>query len=51
MKTHVTLVNPPYPGHSFPHPPFPPLGIGYVAAVLEKNKFVVDVADALGSLE
>ena len=47
MKTHVTLVNPPYPGHSFPHPPFPPLGIGYVAAVLEKNKFVIDVADAL----
>ncbi len=47
MKTHITLVNPPYPGQSFPHPPFPPLGLGYVAAILEKNKFNVDVLDCL----
>ena len=47
MKTHITLVNPPYPGQSFPHPPFPPLGLGYVAAVLEQNKFVIDVVDCL----
>ncbi len=47
MKPHITLVNPPYPGQSFPHPPFPPLGLGYVAAILEKNKFNIDVLDCL----
>ena len=47
MKTHITLVNPPYPGQSFPHPPFPPLGLGYVAAILEQNKFNIDVLDCL----
>ena len=45
MKTHVTLVNPPYPSASFLHPPFPSLGLGYIAAVLEKNHFEVDVID------
>jgi anaerobic magnesium-protoporphyrin IX monomethyl ester cyclase len=45
MKTHVTLVNPPYPNRAFQHPPFPSLGLGYLAAVLEKNNFPVDVID------
>ena len=50
MKSHVTLVNPPYPSDAHQHPPFTPLGLGYLAAVLEKNNFVVDVIDcqALG---
>jgi anaerobic magnesium-protoporphyrin IX monomethyl ester cyclase len=47
MKTHVTLVNPPYPSGSYPHPPFPPLSLGYLAAVLEKNQYEVDVIDCL----
>ena len=42
---HVTLVNPPYPSGSHQHPPFTPLGLGYLAAVLLKNKFEVDVID------
>ena len=41
----VTLVNPPYPAGSHRHPPFIPLGIGYLAAVLEKNGFDVNVID------
>jgi len=45
MKPHVTLVNPPYPSKAYQHPPFPPLGLGYLAAVLEKNNFPVDVID------
>jgi anaerobic magnesium-protoporphyrin IX monomethyl ester cyclase len=45
MKPHVTLVNPPYPRGSFLHPPFPSLGLGYLAAVLEKNQFEVDLID------
>jgi radical SAM superfamily enzyme YgiQ (UPF0313 family) len=45
MKTHVTLVNPPYPSGSHRHPPFTPLGLGYLAAVLEKNQYEVDVID------
>jgi anaerobic magnesium-protoporphyrin IX monomethyl ester cyclase len=47
MRTHVTLVNPPYPLGSYPHPPFPPLSLGYLAAVLEKNHYKVDVIDCL----
>ncbi|MEM4713512.1 MAG: hypothetical protein QXQ61_03065 [Candidatus Bathyarchaeia archaeon] len=43
--THVTLVNPPYPSGAHRHPPFTPLGLGYLAAVLEKNKYEVDVID------
>ncbi len=42
---HITLVNPPYPIGSHLHPPFLPLGLGYLAAVLEKNNFEVDVID------
>ena len=45
MSTHVTLVNPPYPSGAHMHPPFTPLGLGYLAAVLEKNKYEVDVID------
>jgi anaerobic magnesium-protoporphyrin IX monomethyl ester cyclase len=45
MRTHVTFVNPPYPSGSHQHPPFTPSGIGYLAAVLEKNQFEVDVID------
>ena len=45
MKPHVTLVNPPYPEGAHQHPPFIPLGIGYLAAVLEKNQYQVDVID------
>jgi anaerobic magnesium-protoporphyrin IX monomethyl ester cyclase len=45
MKTHVTLVNPPYPKGAHQHPPFIPLGLGYIAAVLEKNQFPVDIID------
>jgi len=45
MRLHVTLVNPPYPSGSHQHPPFTPLGLGYLAAVLEKNKYEVDVID------
>ena len=47
MRTHVTLVNPPHPRGYCPHPPFPPLSLGYLAAVLEKNQYEVDVIDFL----
>jgi hypothetical protein len=45
MRSHVTLVNPPYPKGAHQHPPFTPLGLGYLAAVLEKNRCEVDVID------
>jgi anaerobic magnesium-protoporphyrin IX monomethyl ester cyclase len=45
LKPHITLVNPPYPTRPYQHQPFPPLGLGYLAAVLEKNKYEVDVID------
>jgi radical SAM superfamily enzyme YgiQ (UPF0313 family) len=45
MGLHITLVNPPYPSGSHQHPPFTPLGLGYLAAVLEKNHYNVDVID------
>jgi radical SAM superfamily enzyme YgiQ (UPF0313 family) len=50
MRPHITLVNPPYPQGAHQHPPFTPLGLGYLAAVLLKNNFEVDVIDcqALG---
>ena len=38
-------MNPPYPTRPYQHQPFPPLGLGYLAAVLEKNKYEVDVID------
>jgi anaerobic magnesium-protoporphyrin IX monomethyl ester cyclase len=45
MRIHITLVNPPYPRGSHLHPYFIPLGLGYLAAVLEKNNYQVDVID------
>ena len=45
MKPRVTLVNPPYPISPHQHMPFPQLGLGYLAAVLEKNNYNVDVID------
>jgi anaerobic magnesium-protoporphyrin IX monomethyl ester cyclase len=45
MRLHVTFVNPPYPRGSFLHPTFPSLGLGYLAAVLEKNQYEVDLID------
>jgi len=41
----VTFVNPPYPTGSHQHPPFIPLGIGYLAAILERNGYDVNVID------
>jgi radical SAM superfamily enzyme YgiQ (UPF0313 family) len=44
VKAHVTLVNPSYPVEA-PQAIFIPLGISYLAAVLEENGFEVDVID------
>lgn len=44
MKAKVTLVNPPYPAGA-PQSLFIPLGLGYLAAVLEENQYEVDVID------
>ena len=41
----ITLVNPPYPLNAHAHPPFIPLGIGYLGAVCEKNGHEVHVID------
>ena len=45
MKPHVTLVNPAAPVGAAMHMPFALLGLGYLAAVLEKNNYRVDVID------
>ncbi len=45
MKPHVTLVNPAAPAGAAMHLPFALLGLGYLAAVLEQNKYAVDVID------
>ncbi len=45
MKPHVTLVNPTAPAGAAMHMPFALLGLGYLAAVLEKNNYQVDVID------
>ena len=45
MKPHVTLVNPTAPVGAAMHMPFALLGLGYLAAVLEKNQYQVDVID------
>ncbi|MCL2359534.1 MAG: B12-binding domain-containing radical SAM protein [Nitrososphaerota archaeon] len=44
MKARVVLVNPPYPPE-VSQSIFLPLGIGYLAAVLEKEGYTVDVVD------
>ncbi len=41
----ITLVNPPYPRSAHSHPPFIPLGIGYLGAVCEKAGYDVNVID------
>lgn len=46
---HVTLVNPPYPAGAHHHAPFIPLGLLYLAAVLEENKVDVDIIDCQAS--
>ena len=45
MKPHVTLVNPPTPSGTVGHLPFALLGLGYLAAVLEKNQYQIDIVD------
>lgn len=45
MKPHVTLVNPTAPINAAMHMPFALLGLGYLAAVLEKNEYQVNVID------
>ena len=45
MKPRVTFVNPPSPSGAVTHLPFALLGLGYLAAVLEKNHYEVDVID------
>jgi anaerobic magnesium-protoporphyrin IX monomethyl ester cyclase len=45
MKLHVTLVNPAAPVGAAMHMPFALLGLGYLAAILEKNNYKVDVID------
>ena len=44
VKARVALVNPPYPAEA-QQSPFLPLGIGYLAAVLEEKGYSVDVVD------
>ena len=41
----VTLVNPPYPKSVHQHPPFIPLGLGYLGAICEKDGHEVNVID------
>jgi radical SAM superfamily enzyme YgiQ (UPF0313 family) len=41
----ITLVNPPYPPSVHSHPPFIPLGLGYLAAVAQKAGHEVIVID------
>jgi anaerobic magnesium-protoporphyrin IX monomethyl ester cyclase len=44
VKAHITLVNPPQTTGA-PNSGFIPLGIGYLAAVLEEDGYAVDVID------
>jgi len=44
VKAHITLVNPPQTSGA-PESGFIPLGIGYLAAILEDNGYAVDVID------
>ena len=49
MGFNIILVVPPYRTRPHQHPPFPPLGVGYLAAVLEKGGFEVEVIDCQAS--
>ena len=44
VKAHATLVNPPYPSEA-PQSIFIPLGVGYLAAVLEDKGYAVNIID------
>ncbi len=44
VKARITLVNPPYPSGT-PQSLFIPLGIGYLAAVLEEKEYNVNIID------
>jgi hypothetical protein len=44
-KSKIALVNSPLVEKVSRHPFFPPLGLAYMAAVLEKNSFEVRVMD------
>jgi anaerobic magnesium-protoporphyrin IX monomethyl ester cyclase len=44
-KTRIALVNTPLLEGVAYHPPFPPLGLAYMAAVLEQNNFEVKIID------
>jgi anaerobic magnesium-protoporphyrin IX monomethyl ester cyclase len=41
----ITLINPPYPPSVHSHPPFIPLGLGYLGAVAEKEGHQVTIID------
>ena len=41
----ITLINPPYPPSVHSHPPFIPLGLGYLGAVAEKEGHQVNIID------
>ncbi len=44
-KKRITLVNPPLLDDSAHHPLFPPLGLTYLAAVLEQDEHEIKIAD------
>ena len=44
-KTKIALVNTPLLQKAGHHPLFPPLGLMYMAAVLEQNQFDVKIVD------
>ena len=46
MALKVVLVNPPYPPECHQHPPYIPLGLAYLGAVLMKSGFDVSAIDA-----
>ena len=46
-SVRIALVNPPYPPGVVRHPPSVPIGLGYLAAVAEKNGHAVSVIDCL----
>lgn len=43
--TKIALVNSPLIEETYHHPLFPPLGLAYLAAVLEQNDFEVRIMD------
>ena len=44
-KTKIALVTPPLKQGVANHPQFPPLGLAYMAAVLDQNNFEVKIYD------